>query len=766
MKSNNARLSPLSCALLLLVWLIPAACSTTSRLAPDEELYNGMKPLSITVPEGEKAPEGLEEEIATAVAATPNNVWPFTTIRNPFPIGLWIWNHWSGHRGGIKKWAYDKFAAEPVLISEVRPDLRTALIEQILDNNGYFQGRASYELIAHRNPRKKSVKYSIITGPAYKLDFVQLPEDTCLLNHLIDSVASRQKALAYGQQFNRDSLAAVRTRIVNVVRNRGFYYFAPEYLEFLADTIQWPGHVALRLNIANNTPTAALTRYEVGNVTMVVHRNSGGGSPDTIPCQRATLIQFRPSRLRSSIVDDCVAFRRGRPMSQRAVNNTQTRLARLGIFNNIDINVAPPDSLSQRLNVLINCTMDMPIEARIEANGSLKSNSYAGPGAMIGMAHRNLFGGGEQLDLTLTGSYEWQTGSNSSSLLNSYETSIQSSLSFPRLLAPSFIPRLRRDQAWTRFTLNADLLNRPHYFRMAQFNSSMGYDWHPSRYTSTSFTPLKFTYTNLLNTTANFDSITHNNRALAESFRSQFIPQISYTFAYDRAFNRSQLLNWTITAQEAGALFCSAWRLAGVTGEKRLFNIPISQFAKLSGQIVYNHRATHGEDWLVFRLASGIAHAYGNSQQVPYAEQFWIGGANSVRAFTVRSLGPGSYRPAPDHRGNYFDQTGTFKFEANFEFRFPLISLLHGALFLDAGNVWLLKKDPLRPGGELQAKTFLRDLALGTGAGLRIDLDMLVLRADLGIGIHAPYHTSRHTYYNMPNFRQSLAFHLAIGYPF
>ena len=132
----------------------------------------------------------------------------------------------------------------------------------------------------------------------------------------------------------------------------------------------------------------------------------------------------------------------------------------------------------------------------------------------------------------------------------------------------------------------------------------------------------------------------------------------------------------------------------------------------------------------------------------------------------MRSIGPGSYRAPEGQPEDYFDRTGTFKFEANVEYRFPISGILHGALFLDAGNVWLLKKDAMRPGGTLRGKTFLRDLALGTGVGLRVDISMLVIRGDLGIGIHAPYSTGHGGYYNMPSFGKSLAFHLAIGYPF
>jgi outer membrane protein assembly factor BamA len=169
---------------------------------------------------------------------------------------------------------------------------------------------------------------------------------------------------------------------------------------------------------------------------------------------------------------------------------------------------------------------------------------------------------------------------------------------------------------------------------------------------------------------------------------------------------------------------------------------------------------------MVFRVFAGVAHAYGNSDQVSYSEQFYIGGANSLRAFGVRAVGPGSYHASADDVNGYYDQTGTFKFEFNAEYRFPLMGYLHGAVFVDAGNVWLLKKDASRPGGALGESAFFNQLALGTGAEVRVDLDMLVLRADLGIGIHAPYDTGKTGYYNMKSFKDSLAFHIAIGYPF
>ncbi len=300
---------------------------------------------------------------------------------------------------------------------------------------------------------------------------------------------------------------------------------------------------------------------------------------------------------------------------------------------------------------------------------------------------------------------------------------------------------------------------------MAQFNASVSYDWRLRRYVSNTLTLFKLTYNKTMHTTEAFDSIMVANPAVAQSFRNQFVPQMAYTYTYDRQFGRDNTLNWTFTIQEAGNLFWAIYRACGKRGEKELFGTPFSQFVKGQTQLVWGRRLT-GDIWLVSRVAAGAAHAYGNATEVPYSEQFYVGGANSIRAFTVRSIGPGSYTPQEGTPEENFDRTGTFKFEANTELRFPLFGPLHGAVFLDTGNVWLLKDDPLRPGGTLRASSFLRDLALGTGAGLRLDIGILVVRADLGVGIHAPYDTGRSRYYNMTSFKNSLAFHLAIGYPF
>lgn len=758
---------------------VMAACSTTKRLGPDETLYTGVTKFNIRPAGGEKLPDEMVADLKKTINVAPNNPLPYKIMspywRSPLPIGLWVYNNWNDSAKGIKGWLYRKLVEQPVLISDVRPEVRVKMLEEILDQNGYFGSTATYSLIPDKkNDKKAKIEYDLDVSRPYPIDsIIYLSNDSLPICNFIDSLARKSDYLVKGERFCVDSLSAERTRITNRLRNRGYYYFRPEYIQFLADSSITPKKIALKLTLADNTPKDALVQYRVGNVYTTVERQSNRkpGTPDTLHTDRGELIVMRPARLRKNLVPSCITFRKGRLFSVRDMDRTQTRLSRLGIFGAIQVQPVPADSSAfsdPRLDVYITCKFDRPLEASIEVNATSKSNSYLGPGLILGLTNYNIFGGAEKLSVQFNADYEWQTGHDRSSVFNSYEFGLTATLAFPRLLAPKFIPRRHRDLNWTNVSLNASILNRPHYFKIAQFNAGFSYEWRSFRNVLNQLTLFKLSYTKLMATTHDFDSIMAQNPAIALSFQSQFIPQMNYTYTLDKFLERERIngINLQVSVTEAGNIFSGIWRACGVKGEKRLFGTPFSQFVKGQAQLVYSRRLIRGSDqWLVSRVLIGAEHAYGNSREVPYTEQFYIGGANSIRAFTVRSLGPGSYRAPRDQVNGYFDQTGTFKFEINTEYRFPIVSVLHGAVFLDAGNVWLLRNDPSRPGGQLKGSTFLRDLALGTGVGLRVDLGMIVVRGDLGYGLHAPYDMGTPHYFNIA-FKNAFAFHLAIGYPF
>lgn len=768
----------LSIPLLVAFIALLSGCSTTKRLGADETLYTGVKKFEIKPAGNEKLPDEMVADLKKTINVAPNNPLPFKFMspywRSPFPIGLWVYNNWNDSAKGLKGWLYKKLVAQPVLISDVRPNVRVKMLEEILDNNGYFGSQASYQLLYDKkNPKKAKINYTLDVSRPYPLDsIIYLDKDSSTLCRFIDSLARKSDYLVKGERFCVDSLVAERVRIANKLRNRGYYFFRPEYIEFLADSTITPKKIALKLTLADNMPLQASLRYRVGNIYTTVERQSNRkpGTPDTIQTDRGELIVMRPAKLRKNLVPSCITFRKGKIFSVRDMDRTQTRLSRLGIFGSIQVQPVPADSslTDPRLDVYITCKFDRPLEASIEVNATSKSNSYLGPGLILGLTNYNIFGGAEKLSVQLNADYEWQTGHNRSSVFNSYEFGLTASLAFPRLLAPRFIPRSQRELNWTNISLNASILNRPHYFKISQFNASYSYEWRSFRHVLNQLTLFKLSYTKLMHTTHEFDSIMNQNPAIALSFQSQFIPQMSYTYTLDKFLERQRINGITLTASvtEAGNIFSGIWRACGVKGEKKLFGTPFSQFIKGQVQLVYNRRLVRGSDqWLVSRILIGAEHAYGNSREVPYLEQFYIGGANSIRAFTVRSIGPGSYRAPKNQVNGYFDQTGTFKLELNTEYRFPIVSILHGAAFIDAGNVWLLKNDPSRPGGMLKGSSFLRDIALGTGVGLRVDLGVIVIRGDLGYGLHAPYDNGTPHYFNI-KFKNAFAFHLAIGYPF
>ena len=755
------------------------SCSTTSRLAEGEVLYTGVKKVQYNQLDSVPIESGVKDNIFSAINVKPNNPLYSPYYRTPFPIGLWVYNHWDENATGLKGWLYKKLVAKPVLISRVRPDTRVKMINQLLQDNGYFNSSANYSLeYDKKNPKKAKILYNVNVRSPYTLGTINYLEEESIMEHLIDSVAIANDYLKTGNRYCADSLNSVRINITNELRNRGFYYFRPEYLEYRADSVTKKGVINLQMVKSANVPNQASTRYLAGDVTVTVENYKGGGVPDTTVTRNCILIKKQPVHIDDKLIPSCIRWRKGRPFRVGNMDVIQMYLARTGIFSNITMETIVTDSARADgygvIDLDIHCTLDKPIEVKVEAQGTTKSNSFVGPGLGVGIKHKNIFGGAEQLSADITASYEWQTGKGNAyknSDFNSYQVGADVSLAIPRLLAPRFIDRARRYTNWTRFSVGGEFLNRPHFFKMARVSTEMSWEWHSRKYSQHKFTPLKITYSNLLSTTAQFDSAYFANPAVFRSFDDVFIPQMNYTYTLDRTFGKNNIV-WTISATESGNIAYCLWRLFGVKkGEMHILNTYFSQFIKGWTQMVWT-RTLFGEHKLVGRVFVGAVHGYGNSSSfdIPFMEQFYIGGSNSLRGFAVRSVGPGSYHLNLENGKmntfTYYDQVGTFKFETNWEYRFPIMGYLKGALFLDAGNIWLLEEDFLRPGAKLYAKNFFKELALNTGVGLRFDMGMIVIRADLGIALHAPYDTGVDGYFNIPNFKNGLAFHLAIGYPF
>ena len=753
------------------------SCSTTSKLGENDVLYTGVKHLKYhRTTDSVRIDDEVKDQIFEAINVKPNNPLYSPYLRSPLPIGLWVYNHWDANSTGFKGWLYKSLVARPVLIRRVNPEARVDMINMLLRQNGYFTSSAHYELVQGSDKKKARIAYDVTVEEPYRLGNIGYLEMHTPVADIVDSLARADTYLRPGSRYCLDSLNNVRVNIANYLRNQGYYYFRPEYIQYYADSLQRPGIIDIQLTKAPDVPNLALVKYYTRDITATVKSNDLDGHPDTIALPRCTLIKWEPIRIKNNVIPSNISARPGRPFRVNSMDRTQLRLSRLGIFSNIDLQVTPLDSITPDghglLDLAVNCVLDKPWEVKFEVQATSKSNSFIGPGMELGLAHKNVFGAGERLKVNLTGVYEWQTGSNSSqqnTSYNSYEFGIESELAFPRLLAPRFVDRSRRYVNWTRIALKASILNRPHFFKMAQYSSSFSWEWHANKSSLNEFTPLSLTYSKLLSYTDRFEEAMMAHPALIQSFEDQLIPAMKYTYTYDNDFGRNHI-TWRTSVMEAGNIvggIASAAKAKKGESGREILGTPFAQFVKGETQVVWTRHLTPASSF-VGRVFLGAGYAYGNSDEMPFREQFYVGGANSVRAFAVRSIGPGSYRPdyVLDKKYYYYDMVGDFKFEANAEYRFPLFSYFKGAVFLDAGNVWLLKNDDYIEGGKLQMKNFFKELALGTGVGLRFDMSMLVVRADLGVGLHAPYDTGHRGYFNIGRFKDALALHLAIGYPF
>ena len=761
--------------------LIVTSCSTMKHIPENEVLYIGIEDMEFVDADKNATTETGETaiaEVTSALECAPNGSIAGSSSLRGFPFGLWWYNSFYNSKKGFGKWFFDTFATEPVLMSAVKPELRAEVANDILKYYGYFNGKVEAKIIpSKKNNRKAKVSYKITLNEPYTYDSISYTGFTGVADSLIQATAG-ERLIAPGEQFNAALMEAERDRISGMLRNNGYYYFQPAYITFLADTVNIPGKAQMRVQPVKQTPKQALHTWVIGDINLTVTGNSPTGNSqiraksDTISRRGFSYIyqgEKMPVKIGSLLRN--IRLRKGELYSNDKQQSALQGLSQMNIFSNINFTPSPRTG-SDTLDLGIRVQLDKPYDFAFELNATSKSNDQIGPGTKISLSRRNIFRGGELLKLTLKGSYEWQTDKKvkgRSAVINSWEMGADLSLSFPRLFFPIIHSRYLRVPSSTSLRIFTDQMNRSGFFRMIQAGGDATYKIFSSSTTTHTVVPFRLSYDMLLSTTEKFDSIVATNRSIENSFRNQFIPAMQYTFTYDNAgkgYRNSTWLEASVTsAGNITSLIFAAFGKSLSEKDKNILGNPYAQFVKATAEL-RNLWKISSNHQIATRIMLGGIHSYGNAEYAPYSEQFYIGGANSLRAFTVRSVGPGSYRPSSDNRYSYLDETGTLKLEMNAEYRFRLISDLHGAIFVDAGNIWLLKKDPDRPGGEFKINRFAEQLALNTGFGVRYDLEFLVLRIDFGLGLHAPYKTRRNGYFNLNPFKDGFAWHFAIGYPF
>ncbi len=765
----------------LMALVLLSACSTTKSIPEGDQLFTGLAGIKYDAPEKGKHFITTQEEIEAALATAPNGaLFGSSKVRSPFLFGLWVWNEYVGTDDDFGKWMLNSFGSKPVLMSWVNPELRASVAKEALRAHGYLRGSVDHKVITQRNPKKAKIEYKINMGHLFTVDSLTYLSFQENADSLIDSTMT-EALIKKGDAFDVSTLEGERMRINRLLRNNGFYYYQPSYASYLADTLSVPGKVLLKFQQADNIPEMARRKWHIGKVNIELRKQFMEQLNDSIKRRYITVsYNGRKPQVRTSVILSSMKLRPRRLYSHADHEESLARLTSTGIFSMLDFHFSPRDTtgLNDTLDLTLNCVLDKPYDFYIEGKMSGKTNNRFGPGVVVGFAKRNAFRGGELLDINLRGSYEWETGhraEGNSSRFNSYEYGFDASLLFPRLVIP-FVDvfrqrlhrRFRRNNYFspptTLLKVTSDIISRARYFKRHVVSGEWTYNIQPSATTRHQFSPLSFSFEYMRSTTHTFDSIMEQNPYLRYTMRNQFIPKLQYIFTYTSPTSYRNPIWWQNTISESGHLLSLGYMAGGRKWgdkDKRLFGNPYAQFVKLETEFVKTWRLTEHSS-LVAHLNAGAIWTYGNSSGAPYSEQFYVGGANSIRAYTVRYIGPGSYRNTEGTYLSYLDQTGDMRLLANLEYRPRLFGNLYGALFLDAGNVWEIH-NTYREGGKFRLKNLPQEIALGTGIGLRYDLDFLVIRVDWGVGLHVPYKSG---FYNVGAFKDNQSLHFAIGYPF
>ncbi|MFH6994758.1 BamA/TamA family outer membrane protein [Flavobacterium sp. FlaQc-48] len=746
-------------------------CSNTKYLPEGDLLYTGG---SVTVKDSiikKKERKALEKELEDLLRPKPNK--QIVGLRPK----LWIYNI-AGEpkkKKGIRYWLRNKVGEPPVLFSKVDLDYNASVLRNFTENRGYFKTRVSADSTAKN--KRVTAEYTVVPKKQYIIKSVTFPDDSLAMSRIIGK-SSRRSLLKVGKPYDLDIIKAERERIDARLKEKGYFYFNPDYILAQVDSSKGDHEVKIKLVIKAEAPPKALTAYKINKI--VVYPNFTV-SKDSVKYTSKDIVQYKDFTIidtadtfKPRVFDRAIYFKKGDLYNRKNHNLTLNRFVNLGTFSFVKNEFKPSDSIKNALDSYYYLTLLPKKFIRVEVLGKTNSASYTGTEVNVNWNNRNLFRGAELLTVSVFGGADFQlSGTNNGK--NIYKLGTETSLTWPRFIVPFFhiegsseyVPR-------TKATLRYEYQNRTQLYALNSFKTSFGYQWKENIRKEHQLNIIDVTYVSPNNVTAEYRDDIKEDASLGKVIEKQLIfgPTYSYTYTNTMQKRKKNTFYFNGELDLAGNITGLA---TGANVKKndtiKIFDVPFSQFVKLKAD--FRHYLKLGkESELASRIIVGAGLPYGNSGALPTSKQFVVGGTNSIRAFRARSLGPGSYVNTVTDNSYLPDQSGDLKLEFSTEYRAKLFSIVRGALFVDAGNVWLLNADPNKPGGEI-TKDFMKDIAVGAGAGLRFDLSFLVLRTDLAFPLRKPYLPQGERWViddinfgSGPWRKDNLILNIAIGYPF
>lgn len=752
---------------LLATCLLLAACSTTRHIPDNDALYTGAKVKLNAENASKQQKKVLTTDLQGLTRPRPNG----SLLGIPFK--LLIWNaFYTTKTKGLKR-KLQSFGEPPVLASSVSLNANTVLLQNYLQNKGFFGATVSADSTWKK--KKASATYTANAGPQYHIASFAFSKDTTPLSAVIDTI-SKNTLLKVGAPYDLDLIKGERERIDALVKERGYYYFSPEYLLMQVDSINPKNYnVDMRVVVKPNTPVQAKEAYRINDVYIYTNYSLNSARRDTAHSAGQMHEGFDIidplGRFKPKLFTNVMAFHPGDLYTRTDHNKTLQRLMNLNVFKFVKNRFERTATDSTKLNAYYYLTPLAEKALRAEIGADTRSNNMNGSKLTVGFTHRNTFRAGEQMDIQAYVGTEAQFAGSFAGV-STFRIGSQFNFSVPRIVAPFF--RFKPKSAYvprTNIQLGYEQLNRSGLYSLNSFHGGFGYLWKNSAIKSHEWYPVSITYVQPRNVNDSFQKLVNSNSTYRHIIDKQFVLGHTYQLNINQqagGFQRINSFYFNLLGDVSGNLAGLLVPGSGVNG-KRLFGVPFSQYVKAEADGRYYRKLATTTTW-ANRLIVGIGIPYGNSNQLPYIKQFFSGGNNSLRGFRSRTVGPGTYLALPNSQGYIPDQTGDIKLEMNTELRPRISGPIYGAVFIDAGNIWLKNADTSKPGAEFTGK-FLSQLAIDAGIGLRVDIQLFVLRLDLAVPLRKPWLTPSNVI-NQINFndrqwrRDNIILNLAIGYPF
>lgn len=754
--------------ILLLLAAVVTSCSNSKRLPAGTALYMGANVRILDHEATRKERKVLIHDLAAGVRPRPN-----TKSLGFVRFKLYLYN-FAGDpkkKRRIREWLRRKLGEEPVLASSVNLTTNKDLMVNMLENRGFFNAKATATMKVNKK-KKATAHFDVVTGEQYIIDTAIFRNDSSQIAHDIDSDFVHT-LLTKGSPYNLDVIKAERVRIDRLLKERGYFYFKPDYILTIADTSVGDHKVKMYVRLKHREiPEDAYNVYSINDIFIFANYRLRGNKQDTSKTEMVTLDNYnvidRKKAFKPFVFSQAMVFEKGDVYSLDDQNTSLSRLVNMGTFKFVKNRFDPvTDSL---LDVYYYLTPYPKKSLRFELGGLTQNDNRAGTKGSISWRNRNTFKGAEELVFKINGGFEAQY----SGLVKQptiYNFGAETDLSFPRFVIPFMdVQTLSRYLPRSVIKLKYNFESASDLLRISSYTASYGYNWKEGPHKEHQLYPLNFTYvrTDTLGSTTRLQSLYSNL-----VFNGIIIgPTYEFTYNSDGGVQKKNSIFFNGRVDLSGNILGLVQKADYSTNPKEIFGSTYAQYVKLQPDFRHYLRVS-GAAVLASRIMLGIGIPYGNSASLPNIKQFWAGGNSDLRGFQSRLVGPGTFNKYTQSDSVQYIQTlGDMKLELNTELRQNIYKFLNAAIFVDAGNIWLYRDNPDFKGGTFSSN-FYKELAVDAGFGLRFDFKILILRLDLGIPIRKPWLPENErwvidkiSFADKTWKKENMVFNIAIGYPF